>query len=104
METGSFTVTVTDVDCKSGVQYLWVPIWSAANQSDINWYLGVRQPDGSYKVEASPKNHGYHTGEYQVHTYIQAENGLMTCVNTERPSIDLKPEVETKVSTDEKIW
>lgn len=99
---GSFTVRITDVECKSGVQYVWVPIWSEANQSDLNWYLGARQFDGSYVVQVKIKNHKYHAGEYQIHTYIQSGNGLMTCVNKGRTNIDLKIDAQANVSADEK--
>ncbi len=75
---GTFDVIVKDVKSISGVKKIEVPVWCAADQSDIKWYGAEKQSDGSYKVTVSMANHKYATGMYKVHTYIWAENGVVT--------------------------
>ena len=75
-ENGTFDVVIKNIDSKSGVSQVQVPVWCANNQSDIVWYTANKQNDGSYKVTVSVANHGYHFGEYKVHTYVTGGNGL----------------------------
>ncbi|MCB5956213.1 GBS Bsp-like repeat-containing protein [Enterococcus sp. CWB-B31] len=73
--TGTFSIRVTG-GSKSGIKNVKIPVWSKRNQSDIKWYDGVKQSDGSYKVTVDIKNHGGNTGVYNVHTYLYANNGV----------------------------
>lgn len=75
---GKFDVVITDVKSPSGVSKIEVPVWCAADQSDIKWYQAEKQSDGSYKTTVNISNHKYATGMYKVHTYIWAENGVVT--------------------------
>ena len=47
---GSFEVILKNVTSKSGVNAVYIPVWSKANQSDIVWYQADKQSDGSYNV------------------------------------------------------
>lgn len=70
------------------------PTWCAANQSDIVWYQGVKQSDGSYKAVVDTTKHQYHSGTYIVHAYAVDAAGKKTILGT--GSVDLKsvaPEV-----------
>ncbi len=71
---GTFDVRIWNVKSPSGVKKIQVPVWCAANQSDIKWYDAVKQTDGTYKTTVSMVNHKYAVGEYKVHTYITAGN------------------------------
>ena len=75
-EKGTFEVTISNVESASGISSLRVPVWCAADQSDIKWYDAQKQDDSTYKVTVSMANHQYHTGIYTVHTYLTSENGL----------------------------
>jgi len=75
---GTFEVVINNVQSKSGVKEIQVPVWCAKDQSDIIWYNAIKQDDGSYKVTVSMSNHKFSTGNYQVHAYLTAKNGL-TC-------------------------
>ncbi|WP_086350437.1 GBS Bsp-like repeat-containing protein [Candidatus Enterococcus clewellii] len=72
---GTFDVIVSG-STPSGINRVMVPVWSKANQSDIYWYEGVKQSNGTYKVTVNVKNHQYNSGVYNVHSYIYANNGL----------------------------
>ncbi len=76
-EKGTFDVIITDIESKSGVSMVQVPVWCANNQSDIKWYDAVKQNDGSYKATISMSNHNYATGNYKVHAYLTAGNGIV---------------------------
>ncbi len=75
-KTGTFDVIITDIESKSGVGKIQVPVWCAADQNDIKWYDAVRQDNGDYKVTVSMSNHKYATGLYKIHTYMTAGNGV----------------------------
>ena len=78
-EAGTFDVVIKNIDSKSGVSQIQMPVWSQANQSDIYWYTAQKQSDGTYKATVSMANHKYHTGKYTVHTYLTGGNGLRAC-------------------------
>ncbi len=73
---GSFDVVVDDIKAVSGVACVRVPVWSAANQSDIRWYEAEKQSNGSYIVHVKISNHDYNVGRYYVHMYLHTNNGL----------------------------
>lgn len=67
-EKGTLTVKVNAFSEK-GIDKVYVPIWSTANQSDIKWYQAQKQSDGSYLAEMNIANHQYHRGNYHIHVY-----------------------------------
>ncbi|MBL1223877.1 GBS Bsp-like repeat-containing protein [Enterococcus sp. BWR-S5] len=71
----SFTVTVNG-SSKSGISKVRVPVWSKSDQSDIQWYDAVKQSDGTYKVTVNISKHGNNTGNYNIHVYLYAGNGI----------------------------
>ena len=88
-EAGTFDVVIKNIDSKSGVSQIQMPVWSQANQSDIYWYTAQKQSDGTYKATVSMANHKYHTGKYTVHTYLTGGNGLRAC--KVYGTVDVKP-------------
>ena len=66
---GSFEVILKNVTSKSGVNAVYIPVWSESNQSDIVWYQADKQSDGSYKVIVKTKNHNQNT-IYNIHAYV----------------------------------
>lgn len=74
---GTFEVVISNIESKSGVSKVQVPVWCADNQSDIKWYDAVKQKDGSYKATVSMANHNYATGTYKVHVYLTTGNGIL---------------------------
>ena len=66
-----------DIESKSGVSQIQVPVWCEADQNDIYWYTAQKQSDGTYKVKVSIANHKYHSGEYKIDTYLTGGNGLV---------------------------
>ena len=75
-EEGQFDVIIKNVESKSGVKQIRVPVWCADNQSDIYWYTAVKQDDGSYKVVVSTSNHKNTIGDYKIHVYLTAGNNV----------------------------
>ena len=52
-EKGTFDIVISNIESKSGVSQVRVPVWCAEDQSDIRWYDATRQSDGSYRVTVS---------------------------------------------------
>lgn len=73
---GSFLITVRIEDALSGISKIQVPVWNAADQSDIVWYEAQRQNENTFTVKAEVKNHRYHLGMYQIHAYATLGNGI----------------------------
>lgn len=73
---GSFKVTVSAVGAASGIEKIQVPVWCAANQSDIVWYTAIKDGSGNYVVNVPVSNHAHHFGTYKIHTYITMGNGV----------------------------
>ena len=98
-EKGTFEVTIGNVKSASGISSLRVPVWCAADQSDIKWYDAQKQDDSTYKVTVSMANHQYHTGIYTVHTYLTSENGLTVGIVAGQKEVTMpKIEVSAKDS------
>ena len=98
-ENGTFEVTISNVESASGISSLRVPVWCAADQSDIKWYDAQKQDDSTYKVTVSMANHQYHTGIYTVHTYLTSENGLTVGIVAGQKEVTMpKIEVSAKDS------
>ena len=76
-EKGTFRVTISDIDCASGVSSVSVPVWVGSDQSKIYWYSAKKDSDGSYYVDVNVKNHKYTFGNYTVHVYINGKNGIV---------------------------
>ncbi|HEL1613755.1 TPA: GBS Bsp-like repeat-containing protein, partial [Streptococcus suis] len=77
-QSGSFDVHVTNVSSPKEIVSVVLPTWSQS--SDLRWYEGVRQSDGSYKLTVNKKDHQYRTGTYTVHLYYKDSNGGLTGV------------------------
>ena len=98
-EKGTFDIVISNIESKSGVSQVRVPVWCAEDQNDIRWYDATRQSDGSYRVTVNIKNHQNHTGEYKIHVYLYDGNGFFrsrACENvyvTPKTSINGNPNV-----------
>lgn len=67
-------VTATVVPSVKSFSSLRFAVWTG-DQSDIYWYYGTRQSNGSYTANINISNHQYHSGMYYVHVYYYDANG-----------------------------
>ncbi len=66
----------------TNVSQVLFPVWCGPyGQSDIVWYQGVKQSDGSYSVSIDTANHENHTGTYYVHVYTVDGSGTYTMID-----------------------
>ncbi len=86
---GTFDVIIKNVSSSAGVKEVHVPVWCAADQSDIHWYTAKKQSNGDYKVTVDAANHGYAAGNYTIHVYVTSGNGVMTFGGT-APGVNVK--------------
>ncbi len=86
---GTFDVIIKNVNSSAGVSKVQVPVWCAADQSDIHWYEAKKQSNGDYKVTVDAANHGYAAGNYSIHIYVTSRNGVMTFAGT-APGVNVK--------------
>ena len=75
---GTAEVTISNIQSKSGINSVLVPVWSQGNQSDLVWYTAQKQSNGSYKITIDMGNHNYNEGIYRIACYIVDGNGIQT--------------------------
>lgn len=88
---GTFTVNVSNVSSKSGINKMQVAIWCAKDQSDIVWYNGTKLSNGSYQVYADIANHKNNLGTYNAHVYLTGQNGVCVCTGGTTCVINASP-------------
>ncbi|MCL2865507.1 MAG: GBS Bsp-like repeat-containing protein [Lachnospiraceae bacterium] len=72
---GTFDVVLENLQSPSGINRINIGVWSQANQNDLRWYTGVRQPNGSFRIAVNIANHNFNRGTYHIHAHITAGNG-----------------------------
>ncbi|WP_231101261.1 GBS Bsp-like repeat-containing protein [Streptococcus gallolyticus] len=99
---GDFDVIVSNVSDSNGIKAVKVPVWTVKNdQDDIIWYDGVKQSDGTYKVNVKLSEHKNERGDYNVHLYYQEPDGKMrgvlgTKTTVEAPKTSVTGKVDIK--------
>ncbi|SDO71651.1 signal peptide-containing protein, YSIRK family [Streptococcus equinus] len=79
--TGDFDVIISNISDAKGVSAVKVPIWTVKNdQDDIIWYDGIKQNDGTYKVNVKLSDHNYERGDYNIHLYYVESDGHLQAV------------------------
>ena len=81
-EKGTTEVTVSNIQSKSGISAVLIPVWSQGNQSDLVWYTAQKQSNGTYKITIDMGNHNYNEGTYQIACYIVDGNGIQTGITS----------------------
>ena len=79
---GTAEVTISNIQSKSGINSVLVPVWSQGNQSDLVWYTAQKQSNGTYKITIDMGNHNYNEGTYQIACYIVDGNGIQTGITS----------------------
>lgn len=79
---GTAEVTISNIQSKSGISAVLIPVWSQGNQSDLVWYTAQKQSNGTYKITIDMGNHNYNEGTYQVACYIVDGNGIQTGITS----------------------
>ena len=94
---GNFDVVVSGVSAPGGVQAVSIPVWSASDQSDLQWYTASAQENGTYVAHVDIANHNCRYGTYQVHTYIRDGIGAFENVNAQSVNMK-KPDATIKAT------
>ena len=79
---GTVNINVNNVQSKSGINEVLIPVWSQKDQSDLVWYIAEKQADGTYKITIDMGNHNYNEGTYQMACYIVDGNGIQTGITS----------------------
>ena len=103
---GTFDVVINNIKTVSGVQKIQVPVWCEDGQKDLIWHTAEKQSDGSYKATISVADHNYLAGDYNIHVYFTANNGVLKTyvaqnLTVSRPSIGISGEAD---SNEEKTY
>ena len=74
-ENGTYAVVVkVNENVQSGIKQVLVPIWSDAQQKDIEWYEAKLQDDGTWIVHMNFSEHQYHRATYHTHVYVYSND------------------------------
>ncbi|MCI8468337.1 MAG: hypothetical protein HFJ75_02355 [Eggerthellaceae bacterium] len=97
---GTFTVTVDNISCPSGVSSVQVPVWSSAGgQDDIEWLNAVNRGNGRWTAEVSLNHPRRDAGIYNAHVYLRTGNGIYACAATTQGNVQLAPVTFTAVKS-----
>ncbi|AWW27119.1 GBS Bsp-like repeat-containing protein [Acetobacterium carbinolicum] len=82
------TATVKGVSAPNGLQVIYIPTWSdEGGQDDLKWYTATKQSDGSYSATIDVKDHGYESGNYQLHCYGVDSYGKYTLLGNTNANV-----------------
>lgn len=74
--TGVIPIEVRDIaNVPEGVESVQMAVWTAGDQSDMQWIQMGMQEDGSYLAQINVPSFGYKSGEYRVHVYVVDRTG-----------------------------
>ncbi len=80
-QSGALPVTVSNIrNVKGEIQSLQLAVWTAEDQSDLQWILMEQGEDGNYHVNINIPGFNYQTGEYQIHAYAVDSDGEETAL------------------------
>jgi len=77
---GSFVLTLPDLQTDLPVKEVKMAVWSAADQSNLQWYTAVKSGT-DYVVNGNLSNHKSMSGKYTAHVYVYPENAPAICVS-----------------------
>ncbi|MDO4615865.1 MAG: GBS Bsp-like repeat-containing protein [Lachnospiraceae bacterium] len=72
---GTFKVTVSGLSTPSGIESVKIPVWPNGDQSKIYWYTAKKSGD-DYTCTVNVSKHSRAFGNYTVHAYAYANNGV----------------------------
>lgn len=79
--TGLIPIEVRDIaNIPDGVESVQMAVWTAGDQSDLQWIQMGMQEDGSYLSQINVPSFGYKSGEYRVHVYVVDRTGAQYLV------------------------
>lgn len=93
---GQFAVNIT-VNSVADIEKLSIPIWSKHDQSDVAWYEGERQKDGTYQVNMDYEKHHFNNGTYTANVYLTTANGLKAEKNAGIAEINMSHPVRIRL-------
>ena len=77
---GTFEVRIKGLKAGAPMTELKVPVWSAADKSDIKWYKPTKVTDSEYVVYVDVQNHNKNLGKYTAHIYANDMNEITSFV------------------------
>lgn len=91
-----FSISTQNCSAKTGVKGVVFAVWSNRNgQDELKWYEGALGPDGEFYAYVDIENHGFETGVYVIHAYLQGtEGGNIAFANSEFTMANINPTIE----------
>ena len=97
-EIGQFQIKISGVENEELIQKIYVPVWSAADQNDIIWYIATKGNKGEYIVNVDISNHKYNCNKYNIHVYTMDVTGRLKYAKA--TTCNLSPEYSTFIAKD----
>ena len=80
---GLIPISVTDIEnVTDGIQSVQMAVWTAADQSDLQWIPLEITGDGTYTANVNVMSYGFYEGEYQIHVYAVDGDGEWSILGT----------------------
>ncbi|WP_179205576.1 GBS Bsp-like repeat-containing protein, partial [Enterococcus cecorum] len=94
-QNGTYDVMI-HATSQAGIREVYVPTWSAPDQSDIVWYKAQKRSDGNYSIRINARNHKNHRGTYISHVYAYSNSGNVTAINAGKTKLNEVVSAEIK--------
>lgn len=82
-------VLISDIrNVQSEIVAMNVAVWTAEDQSDLQWAQAWKNEEGNYVLDISIANFGYQTGEYHIDVYGVMGDGSMVLLGGVRENLN----------------
>ena len=82
-------VLISDIrNVQSEIVAMNVAVWTAEDQSDLQWAQAWKNEEGNYVLDISTANFGYQTGEYHIDVYGVMGDGSMVLLGGVRENLN----------------
>lgn len=95
-----FSIKLSGINCPAGVSVVQFAVWTKNDQSDLVWYNGTRQSDGSYIAIVNTSNHDISSStiKYKIDAYIADARNTCSYVIGMTKNIEINQSYSISVS------
>jgi hypothetical protein len=90
LDDGTYKITLSGANSPSSVTAVRFPTWRDSNQNDIYWYTAAKEGD-NWVAYIQPGMHKYHEGQFTIHAYVYAANGIASGVKAATVNVSATP-------------
>ena len=79
---GEFSSKITGLESNAVISRVYMGVWTKENKSDLKWFEGTKQSDGTYILKANASDFGYYVGDYNVSLNVYLDGDIIKEIGT----------------------